>query len=128
MAKYVRISGVIQTGISFFAGSIVLLVVLLCLGTDISMAFEPTEISVLLYLALFVTRLGYLFYFKAIEKGGAISGSFAFFIKPILTPFVTFLVNGIIPDSKVFVAVVLVVAASYFSTRNVKSPAEQLTK
>ena len=55
-------------------------------------------------------------YFKAIEKGGPIMASLAFFIKPILTPFVTLVVNGIVPDFKVLGAVVCVVAASYFAT------------
>jgi drug/metabolite transporter (DMT)-like permease len=70
----------------------------------------------LVYLGIFVTGLGYLFYFKAMEHGGAIMASLAFFIKPVLTPFVTFFVNGIVPDWKVFAAVICIVAASYFAT------------
>ena len=50
------------------------------------------------------------------EKGGAIMASLAFFIKPILTPLVTLIINGVIPDFKVFASVLLIVAASYFAT------------
>ena len=72
--------------------------------------------GILIYLGILVTGVGYGCYFKAIEKGGPIMASLAFFIKPILTPFVTLVVNGIIPDLKVFVAVICVVLASYFAT------------
>ena len=51
----------------------------------------------------------------AIENGGAIMASLAFFIKPVLTPFVTFFINGINPESKVFAAVACIICASYFA-------------
>lgn len=114
--KYMKkLGGIIQSSGVFLSGSIVLLIILLIFKVDISMPVKISDLSIMLYLGLFVTGIGYASYFKAIEKGGAIMASLAFFIKPILTPFVTFFINGIVPDVKVFIAVACIVAASYFS-------------
>ena len=115
--KYMKkTGGIIQTSIVFLTGSIVLLIVLLASGADIIPDFTAKSIGILLYLGLLVTGVGYACYFLAIEKGGAIMASLAFFIKPVLTPFVTFFVNGIVPQPKVFAAVVCIIGASYFAT------------
>lgn len=115
--KYTKkFGGIVQTSLVFLTGSAVLLVVLLFAGVDITPVFTANILLTIFYLGLFVTGIGYLCYFKAIEKGGAIMASLAFFVKPILTPFVTFFINGIVPDFKVFVAIGLIVAASYFAT------------
>ena len=119
-----KFGGIIQTSFGFLAGSVILFVFLLIMGFttgDPAYTIMPSVINVnvvlnLVYLGIFVTGLGYLFYFKAMEHGGAIMPSLAFFIKPVLTPFVTFFVNGITPDWKVFAAVICIVAASYFAT------------
>lgn len=111
-----KTGGIVQTAGVFLAGSIVLLIILLITRQDISMPIQPKSLLIMLYLGILVTGVGYVSYFKAMEKGGAIMASMAFFIKPILTPFVTLLVNGIKPDGKVFLAVACIVVASYFST------------
>ena len=120
-----KFGGIIQTSFGFLLGSIVLLVFLLIMGSatgDAAYTIMPSVISTnvvlnLVYLGIFVTGLGYLFYFKAMEHGGAIMASLAFFIKPILTPFVSLI---IVPDAelswKMFAAVACIVAASYFAT------------
>lgn len=114
--KYTKkIGGVIQSAVVFLTGSIVLLVVLLTSGIDISLPIETKTLSILFYLGFLVTGAGYASYFKAVECGGAIMASLAFFIKPILTPFVTLLINGIVPDLKVFIAVICIMGASYFA-------------
>jgi len=115
-----KIGGIIQTSISFFAGSIVLLIILLITGVDLVPVMNAKNISVLLYLSVVVTGIGYWAYFKAMEKGGAMTASFAFFIKPILTPFVTLIVNGIVPGLKVFAALVFIVSGSICNMRQKK--------
>lgn len=110
-----KLSGIIQSSMVFLSGSIILLIALLIMGVDVSVKLEPKTLSILGYLGVFVTGIGYAAYFKAIEKGGAIMASFAFFIKPILTPFVTWIVNGIVPDFKVFVSIMCIMGASYFA-------------
>ena len=119
-----KFGGIIQTSFGFLCGSVVLLAFMLVMGVvtgDAAYNIIPSVIDVnvvlnLVYLGIFVTGLGYLFYFKAMEHGGAIMASLAFFIKPVLTPFVTLVVNGIVPTWNVYVAVVCIVAASYFAT------------
>lgn len=113
-----KFGGIIQTAIVFLTGSIVLLIVLLFTGVDISLSFEPKTLSILLYLGIFVTGVGYWSYFKAIEKGGSIMASLTFFIKPILTPFVTLFINGIMPDLRIFVSVAFILVAAYFATHH----------
>lgn len=110
-----KFGGIVQTAIVFLMGSLVLLVALLVMGVDVLPSISVENISILCYLGLLVTGVGYACYFKAIEKGGAIMASLAFFIKPILTPFVTLLINGIMPDLKEFGAVACIVIASYFA-------------
>lgn len=113
MKKY---GGVIHTALSFFFGSLVLLVGLLIAGVEVVPELSTKNVSLLIYLGIVVTGVGYWAYNMAIEKGGAMMASLAFFIKPILTPFATFLINGIVPEFKVFVALILIVCGSYFAT------------
>lgn len=123
--KYTKkISGVIQSSGVFLSGSLILLIFLIVTKADIVPAINVKNMSILLYLGIFITGIGYASYFKAIEKGGAIMASLAFFIKPILTPFVTFFINGIVPDVKVFLAVICIMAASYFAVYMKKSVAK----
>ncbi len=111
-----KFGGIVQTSIVFFMGSVVLLLVLLIGGADLMPSISSQSIGIMPYIGSLVTGVGYASYFKAIEKGGAIMASLAFFIKPILTPFATLFINGVVPDVKVFVAVIYIVAASYFAT------------
>lgn len=110
-----RVGGIIQSAVVFFTGSIILLVFLLFAKVDVSVPLETNTLLILLYLAFLVTGIGYASYFKAIEKGGTIMASLAFFAKPILTPFATFFINGISPSAKVFLAVLCIMGASYFA-------------
>lgn len=110
-----KFGGLIQSSIVFLLGSLILLVVLLCMKEDIYVPYDAKSLLTMLYLALFVTGLGYISYFKAIEKGGSIMASLAFFAKPVLTPFATLLINKITPEPKVFVSVLFIMAASYFA-------------
>ena len=110
-----RLGGAVQACLVFLLGSGVLLAVLLCTGADLIPTFNPESISILAYLGLLVTGVGYYAYFKAIEKGGAIMGSLAFFIKPVLTPFVALIVNGAPLSWNVFAAVLFVMIGSLFA-------------
>ena len=111
-----KLGSAVQTCIVFLLGSIALFIVLLVTGVDVIPEFSVRSVSILIYLGLFVTGVGYWSYFKGIEKGGAIMGSLAFFIKPILTPFVTLLINGVALKWNVFLAVFFVVLGSLCAT------------
>ncbi len=112
-----KLGGAVQSCMIFLGGSLVLFVALLLTGEDMVPEFTLQSTAVLCYLGFFVTGLGYWFYFNAIEKGGTIMGSMTFFIKPILTPFVTLLINGIVPGWKIFVAILFVVLGSAFTVK-----------
>ena len=108
-----KISGMIQTSFSFFFGSLVLLAILLLTGENLFAGVDSFKnISILLYLGIAITGVGYWAFFKALEKSSATAASTVFFIKPILAPFATFLINGIVPGYRVFLALILVVAGS----------------
>lgn len=111
-----KVSGIIQTGFSFFMGSIVLLIVLLVSGIEVVSPINSGNILNLLYLGVAVTGIGYWSYFRAMDKTSAMAASLVFFIKPVLTPFAAFAINKIVPDWKVFLALVLVVGGSYLAT------------
>lgn len=112
-----KLSGIIQTGFSFFFGSLVLLVVLLILHENVFDGLTTVKnFGIMLYLGIAITGVGYWAFFKAMEKSSATAASTVFFIKPILTPFAAFLINGIPPAPKVFAALILVVAGSVLAT------------
>lgn len=110
-----KLGSLVQTTIVFITGSLVMLIVLLSSNVSLLVPINVQSISILSYLGIAVTGIGYWSYFRAIEKGGTIMGSLAFFIKPILTPFATFAINGIAPDAKVFAAVLFIVGGSYIA-------------
>ena len=107
-----KVSGVISTGFSFFFGSMVLLLVLILMGIPVFQGIDHYSLPILLYLGIVVTGIGYWSYFRAMEKSSAMAASFVFFIKPVLTPFAAFIINGIVPQGRVFIAMILVVASS----------------
>ena len=108
-----RLSPVITSAVSFSIGGLILIIYQMVLGKPLVPDFDFQTVWVLLYLIIVVTGIGYIAFFRAMEKGGAIAASLVFFIKPILTPFVTWTVNGIVPDVKVFAALILIIIGSY---------------
>ncbi len=112
-----RVKGSVVTGYTFLYGSIILLVFLLIGGGDIISGITMQNISILLYLGIFVTGVGYWAYFMAMEKSGATTASLSFFLKPILSPFVAFIINGENIKFEILIALFLVLAGSYLSSK-----------
>jgi len=120
--KYMtKVSGVIQTGISFFSGSAILLIILLLCGIKVTDGIDSSNILLFLYVAIFVTGVGYAAYFAAMKAGGAQLAAISFMVKPILTPFATFFINGIVPGAKVIIALILVVIGLYMASKKERS-------
>ncbi|MBQ7256998.1 MAG: EamA family transporter [Abditibacteriota bacterium] len=114
-----KYSASINSAVGFTIGGLILFVYSYIGGcglTDLSL-IDTKVIFVLLYLIIVVTGIGYIAYFKAFEEGGAVAAGLVFFIKPILTPFVTWIVNGIVPDYKVFIALALIIIGSYLGLK-----------
>lgn len=112
--KYLsHIGGVIQTGITFFIGSVILLIILAILGIDILSGISSSNILLVLYISVLVTGVGYWAYSLALKKGGPQIAAIAFFIKPILTPLATFLINRIVPNYTIIIALVFMIAGVF---------------
>ncbi|MBR5542509.1 MAG: EamA family transporter [Oscillospiraceae bacterium] len=110
-----RFSGIIQAGISFFIGSSVLLIFLWIFGIDIIGGISADNLPELAYISIAVTGIGYILYFSALSKSGPHVAALTFLIKPILVPFVAWIVNGIVPDYTIIIAVILVAIGATFS-------------
>lgn len=115
--KYMtKISGIIQTGLSFFIGSVALLVVLALLGIEVVGGISSSNITELLYISIVVTGVGYWAYFSAVKTGGPQNAAITFLIKPILTPVATFFINGIAPNENILIALVLVLVGAVLAS------------
>lgn len=115
--KYMtKISGVIQTGLSFFMGSAVLLVVLALFKVEIVGGISSSNITELLYISIVVTGIGYWAYFSAVKTGGPQTAAITFLIKPILTPLATFFINGIAPNNNILISLVLVLVGAILAS------------
>lgn len=104
--------GVILTSFSFYSGSMQLLVFVLLSKIDVisswlvktglgTFASVPIlegitwdTLPVIIYIGIFVTGLGFAFYFLAMDKTNASTASVVFFIKPALAPILAFLFLG----------------------------------
>lgn len=115
-----KIPGDVQTGISFFAGSIVLIVILLLSGKQVFTSITSDTLLPIAYLSVVVTAIGYWAYFKAIKIGGAQIAAIAFLIKPCLTPFATFFINGEKPGIKIIIGLILVFVGAVLASREFK--------
>lgn len=104
----------VQIGLSFSIGTAVLAVALLVAGIPLTARISGNQSwMVLLFLGVAVTGLGYLSYFKAMEKAGAFMASLVFFIKPILAPLMSWLILGTAQGgAMLFLAIALVTAGS----------------
>lgn len=129
--KYLsEVSSTVSLTLSFFFGGITLLLILLCNGTDMQFEWEPRSVLCMLVLGIIVTGGGYYAYFRAMEFGGAYSAAFAFFIKPVLAPFMAFLIGGSLPTANVFIAIPFIVSGSiinaYSGRKRACAPASKL--
>ncbi|MBQ3403860.1 MAG: DMT family transporter [Oscillospiraceae bacterium] len=79
-----KIGGPATNSISFIAGSLINLVILLAGGTSPFAGINAQSVGSLLYCSLIVTGFGYLCYLRAIERLGASNASISFFLKPII--------------------------------------------
>ncbi|MCI7327950.1 MAG: DMT family transporter [Hornefia butyriciproducens] len=109
-----RIGTFAQTSISFILGSLVLLAVIAGTGRPV-MDGVADNWMIVAYCGIFVTGLGYLFYFIAIRCSDATTGSIAFFIKPAIAPFLAVLLLNETVYWNTIVGIVLLVSASFLT-------------
>lgn len=116
-----KVSGIIQNGFSFLLGSLVLGIILLCCKVDIVGGISSGNIAELLYIGIAVSGIAYWTYSLAIKIGGAQTAALVFFIKPILTPFATYFINGIVPGGNLLFSVIFVVAGAVLASDTLAS-------
>ena len=123
-----RYGGIALTCFSFLAGSVELLLFSLIAKTGAAAnllshsAFKEfaninflqgitlQTLPGLIYVGIFVTGLGYAFYFIAMEKTSAVTASIVFFIKPALAPLLALAIIGE-PITFTLVAGILIIVA-----------------
>lgn len=69
----------------------------------------------LLYVGVFVTGLGYTFYFMAMEETSAATASLVFYLKPVLAPIFALIVLGEPITSNMIIGIVLIIIGSFIS-------------
>lgn len=125
-------NGIILTFSSFVAGSIEMF--LFMLATHIpSVAIQLTTLGLgnfsylpflkgitwqtlpaLIYLGIFITGLGYSFYFIAMEETSASTASMVFFIKPALAPILASAILGDVITKNMVMGIILIILGSSF--------------
>jgi drug/metabolite transporter (DMT)-like permease len=122
--------GIVQSSFSFLTGSIELLVLILFtkippvaawLKSVGLAAFSNIPVlqniswgsaPILIYLGVFVTGLGFSFYFLAMEATSASTASLVFFIKPALAPIFALLILGEAMTANVIGGILLILIGS----------------
>ena len=69
----------------------------------------------LLYVGIFVTGLGYTFYFMAMEETSAATASLVFYLKPVLAPIFALAVLGEPITSNMIIGIILIIIGSFIS-------------
>lgn len=91
--KYIKDYGnVVANTVAFFGGSLLLAVVSLIAGFDISIALTPKNILFVSYLGIFVTGIAYLTYFAGLKKVATVVGSSFFFLKPAIASILAYFI------------------------------------
>lgn len=111
-----KIGSVAQAGISFLMGAAVLLIIIIIMGGPVLDGIND-NIPIILYTGIFITGLGYYFYFTSIKLSDATTGSFAFFLKPALAPIIAVIVLGETILWNTFVGIGIILIASYMNIR-----------
>lgn len=110
----------VQTSFSFIEGSIVLMIINLIIGKPIIAGINMDNILPVLYVSVFITGLGYMFYFVAIKYSDAVTGSVTFFIKPAIAPILAVLILHEDLYWNSIVGIILVLVASFINLRENK--------
>lgn len=114
-----------QTSISFILGSLVLLIIMLCMNKPVLQGVAD-NIAIVMYISIFVTGLGYYFYFSAIKNSDATTGSIAFFIKPAIAPVIAVIVLGDQLLWNTYIGIALILIASYLNIYNKKTEGKKI--
>ena len=113
--RIAKIGGLAQTSIGGLLGSGAVLIILLILNKPVFAGVEDVSLPVFLYICIVATGVGYFFFYKSLEVGGAFAAAIVFFMKPIFAPIVAILVLRETITSNVLCGIVLILIASAIS-------------
>lgn len=114
-----------QTSISFILGSLVLLIIMIFMDKPILQGVKDNVILVM-YISVFVTGLGYYFYFASIKLSDATTGSIAFFIKPAIAPVIAVIILGDKLLWNTYLGIALILIASYLNIYNKRTEGKKI--
>lgn len=91
--KYIKEYGnVVTNAISFLGGSLLLALISLIAGFDISIELTGKNILFISYLGIFVSGIAYLTYFAGLKKVATVVGSSFFFLKPAIASILAYFI------------------------------------
>lgn len=108
----VKYGGIIQNCFSFIAGNIGLLLLLYILKIPLVSGLGPSNLLHMLYLGIFVSGLGFLFYFQGMGFTSASMGSLVFFIKPALATLLSSILIHEQLSRELLLGIILIIAGS----------------
>jgi drug/metabolite transporter (DMT)-like permease len=111
--RIARYGSLILNCCTFLIGDVMLLVFLKLRGLPVFGGVTPQNIIQVLYMGIFVTGLGYLFYFMAMKETSVTTASLVFFIKPALAPVFTWIIVGEALKLNMIWGIAFVLAGSY---------------
>ena len=110
-----RYGGIAQTSISFLLGAMVLLIFLIVMDKPIWGGIHLNNFLLIFYISVFVTGLGYLAYFMAMEHSDTSFASMVFFVKPALAPIVAVIILGEVITWNVVLGIIFILVGSYIT-------------
>ena len=110
-----KLGGMALNSFSFITGALMELVVLLILGEPVISEGYAESIPLLIYVSVVVTGFGYFCFMKAIEKAGASTASYAFFVKPIIAMILAAIILGEVITWNIVLGIVVIVFGCFFN-------------
>ncbi len=100
------------------------IIVLLAMVEPVFSGINADTIGVLLYVGFVVTGFGYFCFMRAIEKGGASTASYAFFVKPIIAMILAAIILSEPITWNIVLGILLILAGCIFNVYHKKPKAE----
>lgn len=121
-----KLGGFTHTGLSILSGSIALLPILWITGKPVVEGITADNIGLVIYTGIMVSGMGYLFYFRAMERSDAATASVVFFLKPVFAPIIAIIVMNETIGYNGIAGIVLILLSSYINLREQKKKSQQL--
>ncbi|MBQ9243738.1 MAG: DMT family transporter [Proteobacteria bacterium] len=112
-----RLGGMTVNSMSFLIGAALELAVLLAMNEPVITGINADSLGVLLYVGFVVTGFGYFCFMRAIEKGGASTASYAFFVKPVIAMILAAIILSEAITWNIVVGILLILAGCIYNVR-----------